>query len=214
MLVARNFGWSLVGQLVQRGLVWLSTIVLVHILNREDYGTYSIAVTVTMFVLALNDLAVGYAITRYQGDDVDELAGTAATVALGLSLSLYAIVFVTAPAIVSLFNPPAGSPAVGIVRLAGLVIVIDGTIAAPTGLITRALQEKIRVTCELIGFGFAMPLLFGLAFAGAGAWSLAIGQVVGAAITAVLLFARSPIPVRFRLGSGAGAGPAPLRPAA
>ena len=131
-----------------------------RILDREDYGTYSIAVTVTMFLLALNDLAVGYAITRYQGDDVDELAGTAATVALGLSLCLYGIVFVTAPAIVALFNPPAGSPAVGVVRLAALAIVIDGTIAAPTGLITRALQEKIRVTCELVGFGFSTVLLF------------------------------------------------------
>src|SRR3954453_21359223 len=68
VLVARNFGWSLVGQLLQRGLVWLSTIVLVHILDREDYGTYSIAITVTMLLLALNDLAVGHAITRYQGD--------------------------------------------------------------------------------------------------------------------------------------------------
>src|SRR4051794_10490054 len=96
--VARNFGWSLIGQLLQRGLIWFSTILLVHILDREDYGTYSIAVTVTMFLLALNDLAVGYAITRYQGDDVDELAGTAATLAFGLSVSLYAIVFLAAPA--------------------------------------------------------------------------------------------------------------------
>jgi len=83
------------------------------------------------------------------------------------------------------------------VRLAALAIVIDGTIAAPTGLITRALQEKIRVTSELVGFGFSTVLLFALAFAGAGAWSLAAGQVVGAAITAALLFARSPIRVRF-----------------
>ena len=114
-----------------------STIALVHILDRGDYGTYSIAVTVSMFLLALNDLAVGYAITRYQGDDVEELAGTAGTLALGLSTVLYGIVFVSAPAIVSLFNPPAGSSAVGIVRLAALAIVIDGTIAAPTGLIER-----------------------------------------------------------------------------
>lgn len=196
--VARSFGWALVGQIAQRGLVWLTTIALVRILDSEDYGTYSIAVTVTMFLLALNDLAVGYAITRYQGDDVEELAGTAATVALGLSLCLYATIFVAAPGIVALFNPPAGSPAVGVVRLAALAIVIDGCIAAPTGLITRALQEKIRVTCELTGFGFSTALVFGLAFAGAGAWSLAAGQVVGAAITAVLLFARSPIRVRFR----------------
>src|SRR5205085_1312509 len=118
--------------------------------------------------------------------------------ALGLSTVLYGIVFVSAPAIVSLFNPPAGSSAVGIVRLAALAIVIDGTIAAPTGLITRALQEKIRVSCELIGFVLSTILIFSLAFAGAGAWSLAAGQVVGAAITATLLFMRSPIPVRFR----------------
>jgi PST family polysaccharide transporter len=40
-----------------------------------------------------------------------------------------------------------------------------------------------------------------MAFAGAGAWSLAAGQVLGAAVTAALLFIRSPIPVRFRWDS-------------
>jgi PST family polysaccharide transporter len=197
-LAARSFGWSVVGQLAQRGATWLSTIALVRILDSEDYGTYSIAVTVSMFLLALNDLAVGYAITRYQGDDVDELAATAGTVAIGLSASLYLVVFLAAPAIVGLFNPPAGSPAIGVVRLAAVAIVIDGTIAAPTGLITRALQERIRVSCELVGFVLSTTVVFGMAFAGAGAWSLAAGQVVGAAITASLLYVRAPVRARFR----------------
>jgi PST family polysaccharide transporter len=196
--VARSFGWSVGGQLAQRGAAWLSTILLVHLLEPDDYGTYSIAATVSMFLLAFNDLAVSYAVTRYEGDDLDELAGTAASVAMGLSASIYAIVFAAAPAIVSLFDPRDGSPAVGVVRLAALSIVIDGVIAAQGGLITRALREQIRVPCEVAGLVCSLSVNIALAFAGLGVWSLAAGQVAGSGVTASLLLLRTPFRVRPR----------------
>jgi PST family polysaccharide transporter len=187
-----------VGQVAQRGATWLSTILLVHLLQPEDYGTYSIAATVAMFLLAFNDLAVGYAVTRHQGVDVDEVAGTAATLALGTSITIFGLVYLAAPAIVSLFDPPSGSPAVAVVRLTAFAIVIDGAIAAQGGLITRELAEQLRVSCELVGFACAITTNFTLAFAGAGAWSLAAGQVIGSAVTAALIMIRSPHRVRFR----------------
>jgi PST family polysaccharide transporter len=107
-------------------------------------------------------------------------------------------VYLTAPAIVALFHPPAGSPAVGVVRLTAFAIVIDGAIAAQGGLITRELREQIRVSCELVGFAFAITTNFVLAFSGAGAWSLAAGQVIGSAVTGSLIMLRSPTRVRFR----------------
>jgi PST family polysaccharide transporter len=196
--VAKSFGWSLVGQIAQRGATWLSTLLLVHVLRPEDYGTYSIAATVAMFLLSFNDVAVGYAVTRHRGDDLDEVAGTAASIALLTSLTIFVVVFLTAPFIVALFNPPAGSPAVGVVRLTAVAIVIDGSIAAHGGLITRSLREQIRVGCELTGFVFAVSLNFGLALAGFGAWSLAAGQVVGSLVTASLIIVRCPVRVRLR----------------
>jgi PST family polysaccharide transporter len=196
--VARSFGWSLVGQMAQRGATWLSTLLLVHVLKPEDYGTYSIAATVAMFLLSFNDVAVSYAVTRHRGDDLDEVAGTAASIALITSFTIFVAVFLTAPFIVALFNPPAGSPAVGVVRLTAVAIVVDGSIAAHGGLITRALREQIRVVCELAGFVFAITVNFALAFAGFGAWSLAAGQVIGSVVTAGMIMVRCPMRVRLR----------------
>jgi PST family polysaccharide transporter len=77
-------------------------------------------------------------------------------------------------------------------------IVIDGVIAAPGGLITRALREQIRVPCEIAGLVSAIGINVALATAGAGAWSLAAGQASGSAVTAGLLLLRSPFKVRLR----------------
>lgn len=196
--VGKSFGWALAGQFAQRGTTFAATLLLARVLDREDFGTYSIAVTITMFLLAVNDLGMAHAIARHRDDaTIPALAGTAATVALTSSIGLYLAAFFAAPALVGLFDPGPGSPAVGVVRLATLAVVIDGCVAANTGVITRALQERTRTTSELGGTAAALTVNFSVALAGGGPWSLAAAQVTGSAVTATLLIARSPVRVRF-----------------
>ncbi|MPY95232.1 MAG: oligosaccharide flippase family protein, partial [Acidimicrobiia bacterium] len=195
--VGRSFGWALAGQFAQRGTTFAATLLLARILDREDFGTYSIAVTITMFLLAVNDLGMAHAIARHRDDDsIGAMAGTGATVAFGSSVALYLVAFFSAPFLVSLFDPAPGSPAVGVVRLATLAVVIDGRIAASAGVITRALQERTRTTSELAGTAASLTVNFVVAMNGGGPWSLAAAQVTGSAVTATLLIMRSPVKVR------------------
>ncbi len=195
--IGRSFGWALVGQFAQRGAVFASTLVLARILDQDDFGTYSIAVTITGFLLAVNDLGMAHAIARHRDDDsISELAGTASSIAFSSSVLLYLAAFFAAPALVGLFDPPSGSHAVGVVRLATLAVVIDGLIAANAGVITRALQERVRTQSELAGTAAALIVNFSVALAGGGPWGLAAAQVSGSAVTATLLMVRSPVRVR------------------
>lgn len=197
--VGRSFGWALAGQFTQRGATFAATLLLARILDREDFGTYSIAVTITMFLLAINDLGMAHAISRHRDEStVATMAGTASTIAFSSSVALYLSAFFAAPYLVELFNPPPDSAAVGVVRLATLAVVIDGRIAASAGVITRALQERTRATSELTGTAAALCVNFSVALSGGGPWSLAAAQVTGSAVTATLLFLRSPTKVRFR----------------
>lgn len=192
--------WAVLGQVAKRGATFLTGLVLARILTPEHFGVYTIALTVAMFAMAFNDAGIGYAIARHRSDDVDELAATAATLAVSLSVGIYLALFAAAPWIVSLFDRSgvsAQAGAVGVVRLLGLTIVIDGAIAASAGAITRELDERTRTMAELAGFALSIIVNLTLALGGAGPWALAVGQVAGSLVTALWLVLRSPVRARF-----------------
>lgn len=198
--VGRSFGWAVAGQAVQRVASLLSTLVLARfLLDGQDFGIFSIAVTINFFVLALNDLGVTVAVVREQDEaELRRMLPTARTLVAGTSLALYAVLFLAAPAVVGLFAPPAGSHAVGIVRLLSFQIVVDGLVALPAALLTRALRERTRTIAELAGTAVSVSVMLGVAAAGGGAWSLAAGQLAGVTVAALLLLAASPL--RFGFG--------------
>jgi PST family polysaccharide transporter len=189
--VGRSFSWAVLGQAAQRVASLLSTLVLARFfLDRADFGVYSIAVTVSVFLLALNDVGVSFAIVRERDDEaLAALLPTARTMTLAVSVVLYVLLFVSAPGIVALFHAPSGSPAVGIIRLLGLQLVVDGWIAVPAALLSRDLRERKRALAEGAGLSASLVVIFVLASRNAGAWSLAGGQLTGVVVTALLLAA-------------------------
>ncbi len=191
-------GWALVGQVAKRGATLLSGLVLARLLDPESFGVYTIALTVTSFALAINDLGVSAAVSRFRSDEVDRRIPTAATIGLLSSGVVFAAQIAAAPAIVSLFDTAGTTPeAVGVVRLLAVPILVDGLVAAWAGAITRELQEKRRTIAELWGFGASIGLNVALAIAGWGPWALACGQVAGSLTTAAFLLRWSPVAIRF-----------------
>lgn len=191
-------GWALIGQLAKRGATLASGLVLARLLDPAAFGVYTIALTVTSFALAVNDLGASAAVARFRGDEVDRRVPTAASVAVLSSVVTFALVVAGAPTIVSLFDRAGTSPdAVGVVRLLAVPILVDGVVAAWAGAITRELRERRRTIAELWGFAVAISLNIGLAVAGTGPWALAIGQVGGSLATAVLVLRWTPVAVRF-----------------
>ncbi len=77
-------------------------------------------------------------------------------------------------------------------------MVVDGVVAVPNALITRALQQRKRLVIDTAALLIGTPITIGLAVAGFGAWSLGWGAVVGNIVTGVLAYAWAP--ERYRPG--------------
>src|SRR5690606_31885300 len=100
--------------------------------------------------------------------------------------SLYALCFVAAPFIA---DGMGSSSATGVLRLLTIGVVIDGISSVPIGMLNREFRQDRRAFADWLGFVLSTGLTIGLAIAGFGAWSLAIGRVAGNVVTTTSLYA-------------------------
>jgi O-antigen/teichoic acid export membrane protein len=117
-------------------------------------------------------------------------ARTALTLTLLWSCLLYAVIFLGAPAFCAAMHAPDAS---SLVKLLGVIVLIDGLSAVPTGLLTRALRQDLRAVCEITGLVVTVTVSLVLALNGQGAWSLAWGRVAGNSVNAVMVWWVSPL---------------------
>src|SRR5262249_21334582 len=76
----------------------------------------------------------------------------------------------------------------GVLRALCLCVLIDGVSSVPIGLLNRSFRQDQRAWADWAGFLCSTGLTIGLALGGHGAWSLAIGPVVGNVLTTTLLY--------------------------
>ncbi|WP_030104564.1 oligosaccharide flippase family protein, partial [Actinoalloteichus caeruleus] len=93
-----------------------------------------------------------------------------------------------------------GSPeATGVIRLMSVNVVLDGFAAVPGALLTRELAQARRLVADVSGMALNLAVTGALAVLGAGAWSLAGGNIAGTALVVVLLVVLAGTRPRFGL---------------
>ncbi|MDY7104944.1 MAG: lipopolysaccharide biosynthesis protein, partial [Actinomycetota bacterium] len=185
--------WSLFNQMALRFVNVGTNIVLARILLQEDLGIHAVALAVVNILMALNDLGLHIAIVRWKGD-LRQAASVAMTIVFAFSVLVYAGVALAAGPIANAVNSPE---AAGVMRLMAVIILIDGLITAPRGLLLRAFRQDKLAKGELFSIPVMMVTQIGMALAGAGAWSLATGMIAGAAINASFVLRYAPFIPRF-----------------
>jgi PST family polysaccharide transporter len=190
---ARALGWTFVSTALSKLGTFGIGVALARMLGPHAFGTYAVAWVVLLAVLSLNDLSVSLAIVRWPGDPA-EIAPTVTTIAVTGSVAMYAVCFVGAPAYASAMGAPA---AAAVIRVLALSVVLDGLVCAPVGLLDRSFRQDRRMIADQVNGWLGALVSVGLAWAGLGAMSLAVGRISGAAAAAVLYTAFSPEPLRF-----------------
>jgi len=189
----RALGWSFTNSTLGKlGTVGVG-IMLARLLGPHAFGVYAVAYVAQRILVNLNDLGVGLAIVRWPGDPA-EVAPTIATIATGTSLALYAGCYFGAPAYAAAMGDPA---ATSVVRVLCLVVIVDGIVATPIGLLTRNFRQDLRMVVDQINIWLGTAVTVALALSGFGAMSLAIGRLAGCAAALVPLLMFSPQPLRF-----------------
>lgn len=189
----RGLKWSLLGNFFLKLGSFGIGLILARLLTPDDFGVYALALAVTALLMHVNDFGMIAAGVQWRGR-FEEMAPTGSTIALVISLLGYGVVWILAPTFASLASTPEAAP---VVRLLAVVIVVDGVTAMRVSVLQRRFEQDRLTIAIMAGWVANAALAVPLAFAGAGAYSFAGGQVFGAIVTGVVVFKAGHLPVRF-----------------
>ena len=191
----RGLRWSLLGNLSTKMGSFAVGLVLARLLTPSDFGFYALALAATTFALHINDVGIIAATVQWRGR-VEDMAPTAATMAIVFSSLVYGAFWVLAPAFAALAGSPAATP---VVRLLTAVILVDGVTAVWSATLQRRFEQDKLLKANIAGYVVNASLSIALAANGAGPYSFAVGHVAGWVVTGVLVFTWARVPVRFGL---------------
>jgi O-antigen/teichoic acid export membrane protein len=197
-VAGRALGWSFFNTAFSRiGTLGIG-ILLARLLGPTQFGDAAVALVALLAILSFNELGVSLAIVRWPGEP-DEIAPTVLTISVAMSVLLYAVFYFVAPAFSAAMHAPAAAP---VVRVMALMVVIDGFVATPAALMERYFRQAKKTIADQVHNWLSAGLSVGLAWAGFGAMSLAIGQVAGSLAGGILLIIFAPLPFRFGFSLG------------
>ncbi len=192
--MGRGFAWSLLNNFVGKLGSFLVGIAVVRILSPDQFGSYAVGLVVLTVLLSVNELGVSVAVVQRPGS-VSDIAPTVVTISILSSAVLGAAAFVLAPVVASAMQAP---DATWLIRLLIIGVLVDGVVAVPNALITRAMEQRKRLLIDTIAFLVGTPVTIALALAGFGGWSLGWGAVVGNLVSGLLAYLWAP--ARYRPG--------------
>jgi lipopolysaccharide exporter len=178
----RSVPWALVTYASNRGVALLAQLALARLLVPEDFGVIALANTTTLLLDYLRGL--GLASTLILRHDLSRRAqGTALTLMIAVSVVMALVGTALAPAIADLFDEETLT---GVLRILAISVALGGLIAFGEAQLQKHLKFKERFIAMSTQALVYAAVSVGLAAAGLGVWSLAIGQVA-MAITATLV---------------------------
>jgi len=188
----RGLKWSLVGNLTTKVGSFAVTLVMARLLSPADFGLYAVALAAMAIAMQVNDVGIIAACVQWRGK-FEDMAPTAATLAMLSSLLVYGLLWVSAPAFARLAGAPEATP---VVRLLTLVIVVDGIAAVRAAALVRRFEQDRLIKANMIGMVVNAAVVLPLGFAGAGVYSLASAQLIGWTATSMLVFRMGNLPIK------------------
>jgi O-antigen/teichoic acid export membrane protein len=189
----RGLTWSLFGSFGTRSISFAVGLVMARLLSPADFGLFAVALAANQFAMLVNDAGIRDACVQWRGK-LEDIAPTAATMAVLSSLLVYGLIWVSAPTFATLSGAPAATP---LVRLVGLIVVVDGIVAVRVAALGRRFEQDRLIKANIIGTLANAAVSLALAFAGAGAYSMASGLVVGFIVIDVVAFKMGNLPIKF-----------------
>jgi lipopolysaccharide exporter len=177
--VSRGIKFAIGGRLISMILQGASSIILGRVLHAADFGLVNFSGIITGFVSRFNDMGIESAVIQRAAIEPRTLT-TAFSVKLAMSITLMLLLWSLAGPLAKVLDSPQAVP---LIRLMSVTFVITALSFAP---IIR-LRKSLRY--DSIARIWAFSTLAGaicsiiLALAGAGYWSIALGQVASSLVS-------------------------------
>src|ERR671938_2033328 len=93
---SRGLRWSLAGTLLTKVGSFAMGLVLARLLAPSDFGVYAIAIAATAVLMRINDVGLIAATVQWRGR-LEDMAPTAATMAVVFATAIYGLFWLAAP---------------------------------------------------------------------------------------------------------------------
>ena len=180
----KGVGWSAIDNVIQTGVTFLVSIVLARLLSPDDYGLIGIIAIFTTVCTALINGGFTTALIRKK-DATDDDYNTAFITNLGVSIVLYALIFLCSPLIADFFGR---EELLALTRVSSLGMIIGALALVQQTRLTKRIDFKSQTKITLIASVSSGIVGIVLAVLGFGVWSLVAQQLMSHCLRTVLLW--------------------------
>jgi O-antigen/teichoic acid export membrane protein len=172
--IARSVFWIVWSRGAIQALTILSTVWIARLLSPADYGVMAIAGIWTGIVTLLAEMGLGAAIVQFRDLDEREL-NSCFWLTMGIAAVGYVALFVASPALARWFENPILTD---VLRVVGLSLPLVAFRIVPDSLLRKQLALDKVSKAEIVAALSTVPVMIGMAAAGAGVWSLVAGGIL------------------------------------
>lgn len=180
----KGVGWSAIDNVAQMGVTFLVSIVLARLLSPDDYGLIGLITIVTAVCTTLVNGGFSTALIRKK-DITDDDYNTAFIVNLGMSLLLYAAVYLCSPFIADFFQREELVP---LTRVSSLGLVIGALSLVQQARLTKRIDFKSQTKITLVASVASGVIGIVMALLGFGVWALVAQTLSNQALRTILLW--------------------------
>lgn len=165
---ATTLKWNTIDRIATQVLYGLSGIVLADILSKKDFGLVGVLAVFQAFAILFVDSGFGAALLQKKDPDEDDYS-TVFWFNLGVSVTVYAILYLCAPLIAKFFGAPELT---ALSRVMFLTFVLTGLGIVQTNRLMKRMEVKQIAVADLFALSVSACLGVALALAGFGAWAI------------------------------------------
>jgi O-antigen/teichoic acid export membrane protein len=167
--------WIFALRILNRGLGFIRTIVLVRLLAPEDFGLLGIGMLSIATIETFSQTGFSHALIQKR-ENIDSYLDTAWTFSAIRSIVLFLILFVSAPLIAKFFN---SNQAASVIRVIAFSTLITGFRNIGVLFFFKKLEFSKQFIYELSGTLFDLSVAITLAFMLRNVWALIWGGLAG-----------------------------------
>lgn len=181
--------WVSLAKLSSQVVSWGSTLLVMRLLSPQDYGLMAIVTVVIAVLSNVAELGIGASVIQSREVTREDLAKVSGLITV-VSVGAFVALFLAAPLISLWYEKEQLTP---LIRVAAAQLLISAVAALPQALAQRHFEFKRLAGIEIAWVAVTSLTTLGLAWYGAGVWSLVFGSLAGAAIRTLLLALRAAI---------------------
>lgn len=182
--VFSNFLWQFFERCGAQGVTFIVSLILARLLEPSDYGVVAWVSVITSILQVFVDGGLGNALVQKKDADAVDFS-TVFFFNIISSVSLYIILFMTAPYIGNYYKMQNIVP---IIRVVGLNLIFIGIKSVQTAYVSKNLLFKKFFYATLGGTVFAAVIGIFMAYRGLGVWALVAQNLCNQAMDTVILW--------------------------